>query len=54
MFFFGGFASVPILIRQDADFSVIRFEGFSAIIIGVILMVCGFGLALLPVWIFLF
>ena len=54
MFFFWGFAGVPMVIRQEADFGLICFHGLLAIVLGVVIIICGFGLALIPVWILLF
>jgi hypothetical protein len=53
-FFFWGLAGVPIFIRQDADFGAFHVEGVLAIIFGLVLIVGGFGFALLVFWMMLF
>jgi hypothetical protein len=47
MFFFWGLGGLPMVIRHDADFGLFRIEGLVAVLLGVVLMICGFALALL-------
>ncbi len=53
MFFFWGLSGLPIIIRQDADFGLVRIEGWLAVTLGVLLLLSGFALALLPLWMYL-
>jgi len=50
MFFFWGLGGLPMVLRQDADFGLFRIEGMIAVLLGIMVIVIGFSLAVYFFW----
>ncbi len=48
-FIFWGVSGIPMIMRHEADFGLIIFEGPLAVIIGVLITLLGFSLSLIPI-----